>query len=200
MANTAASSPIVIVLRTIPPNYIPSLRPTFEWLLCPPIQWKPTKPKALLLSLFLFFVRSICRPKQWVNILTTRIALALSPLQCPPPPLPPTYGWLLYSPIEWQPPKAGTLPIAHFLMGDISAPQSRESSVASMNPATRCLQWTHREPRRHDSGSWQILPWRYRAKPLGVGRQQLILFLCVVLCVVCVCKVLHLLIFWVCIR
>jgi hypothetical protein len=32
-----------------------------------------------------------------------------------------------------------------------------------------------------------MLPWRYRAKPLGVGRQWLILFLCVVLCVVCVC-------------
>ncbi len=37
-----------------------------------------------------------------------------------------------------------------------------------------------------------MLPWRYRAKPLGVGRQLLILFLYVVLCVVCVCDVLHL--------
>jgi hypothetical protein len=61
--NTTASSPIVIVLRAVPPSYIPSLRSTFGWLLCPPIQWKPTKPKASLLTLFLFFVRSIRRPK-----------------------------------------------------------------------------------------------------------------------------------------
>jgi hypothetical protein len=61
--DTTASSPIVIVLRAIPPNYIPSLRPTFGWLLCPPIQWKPSKPKAPLLSQILFFARSICRPQ-----------------------------------------------------------------------------------------------------------------------------------------
>ncbi len=33
------------------------------------------------------------------------------------------------------------------------------------------------------------------AKPLGVGRQRLILFLCVVLCVLCVCDVFYLSIF-----
>jgi hypothetical protein len=115
--NTTASSPIMIVLHAIPPNYIPLFRPTFGWLLCSPIQWKPSKPKAPLLSLFLFFVRSICRPKQWVNVLTTPSAPAASPLQRPPPPPPPTYGWLLYSPIKWQPPKAGALSISHFFDG-----------------------------------------------------------------------------------
>ncbi len=35
----------------------------------------------------------------------------------------------------------------------------------------------------HDLGSWQMLPWRYRAKLLGVGWQWLILFLCAVCCV-----------------
>jgi hypothetical protein len=111
------SSPIAIVLRAIPPNYIPSLWPTFGWLLCPPIQWKPLKPKAPLLSRFLFFARSICRPKQRVNVLTTRSNPAASPLQRPPPPPPPTYGWLLYYPIKWQPPKAGAPPIFHFFDG-----------------------------------------------------------------------------------
>jgi hypothetical protein len=38
------------------------------------------------------------------------------------------------------------------------------------------------------------------AKPMGVGRQQIALFLCVVLFVVCVCDVLHLSIFWICTR
>jgi hypothetical protein len=60
--NTTASSPIVIVLHTIPPNYIPLLRPTFGWLLCPLIQWKPLKPKALLLSLFLFLFAQFAAP------------------------------------------------------------------------------------------------------------------------------------------
>jgi hypothetical protein len=40
---------------------------------------------------------------------------------------------LLYSPIEWQPPKAGAPPISHFFMGAILAPQSRESAAASVN-------------------------------------------------------------------
>jgi hypothetical protein len=82
--DTTASSPIVIVLRVIPHNFIPSLRPTFGWLLCPLIQWKPSKPKALLLSLFLFFVRSICHPKQRVNVLTTRFAPAHLLFNAPP--------------------------------------------------------------------------------------------------------------------
>jgi hypothetical protein len=60
--DTTASSPIVIVLRAIPPNYIPSLRPTFDWLLCPPIQWKPLKSKALLLSLFYFLFPQFAAP------------------------------------------------------------------------------------------------------------------------------------------
>jgi hypothetical protein len=115
--DATASSPIVIVLRAFPPNFIPLLRPTFGWLLCPPIQWMPSKPKAPLLSLFLFLVRSICHPKQQVNVLTTRSASAAPPLQRPPPPQPPTYGWLSYSPIDWQPPKAGAPPISHFFDG-----------------------------------------------------------------------------------
>ncbi len=59
---------------------------------------------------------------------------------------------------------------------------------------TRNSEWIFqpREPRHHDLGPWQMLPWRYRAKPLGVGRQWLILFLCVVLYVVCVCDVFYL--------
>jgi hypothetical protein len=42
------------------------------------------------------------------------------------------------------------------------------------------LQWTHRELGRHDLGPWQMLSWRYKGKPLGVGWRLLILLLCVV--------------------
>jgi hypothetical protein len=66
--NEIMSRPIVIVLRAFSPSYIPLLRPTLGWLLCPPLQWQPSKPKALSFSLFLFFGRSIQSSKQWDNI------------------------------------------------------------------------------------------------------------------------------------
>ncbi len=168
--------------------------------MCPPIQWKPSKPKATLLSIYLFFVCSICRPKQQVNVLTTRSAPAASTLQRPPcRRRRPTVGCCI-PPLSGSHPRPMLRPSLIFLMGAILAPQSRESAAVSVKPATRRLQQTRGEPRRRDLGLWQMLPWRYRAKPLGVGRQRLILFLCYVLCVVCVCDVLHLSIFWVCIR
>ncbi len=49
------------------------------------VRLEPSKPKAPLLSLFLFFVCSICRPKQRVNVLATGSTPAASPLQRPPP-------------------------------------------------------------------------------------------------------------------
>jgi hypothetical protein len=135
-----ASSPIVIVLRAIPPNYIPSLRLTFGWLLCSPIQWKPLKPKAPLLSLFLFFVCSICHPKRRVNVLTTRSTLAASPFQRPPHRRrQPTVGCRV-SPSSGSHPRLVLRPSLISLMGAILAPQSRESAAASVNPTTRCLQ------------------------------------------------------------
>ena len=35
--------------------------------------------------------------------------------------------------------------------------------------ATRCLQETHGELRRHDLGPWKMIPWREMAKLLGCG-------------------------------
>ncbi len=83
-------------------------------------------------------------------------------------------------------------PFLNFLMHINSASQPREPRGKS-KPATRLLQQTCWEPRRHDLGPWQRLPWRYRAKPLGVGKQQPLLFLCVVYCVLWVCVM-----FWTC--
>jgi hypothetical protein len=47
-------------------------------------------------------------------------------------------------------------------------------------PTTECLQQTHGELQRHYLGPWQMLPWQYGAKMLGVGWRRLILFLFVV--------------------
>jgi hypothetical protein len=58
----------MIVLCAVSPSYILLLRPTFGWLLCSPLQWQPSKPKAPSFSLFLFFGRPIGPPKQRVNI------------------------------------------------------------------------------------------------------------------------------------
>ncbi len=138
--DATASSPIMIFLRAVLPNFIPLLRPTFGWLLCPSIQWKPSKPKAPSLSLFLFFVCSIRRPKRRVNVLTTRSAPAASPLQRPPRRRRrPTVGCCI-TPSSASYPRTVLRPSLIFLIGAISAPQSRESAAASVNPATRRLQ------------------------------------------------------------
>jgi hypothetical protein len=131
--DTTASSPIVIVLHAVPPNYIPSLRPTFGSLLCSPIQWKPLKPKAPSLFLFLFFVRSIRHPKQRINVLTTRSTPAASPIQRPPcRRRRPSVGCRI-PPSSGSHPRPVLRPSLIFFMGAISAPQSRESAAASVN-------------------------------------------------------------------
>ena len=61
-----------------------------------------------------------------------------------------------------------TRPPLLFSMHLRSSAQPREPAAARANPATRRLQQTHREPRRRNFGPWQMLPWRYGAKPLGV--------------------------------
>ncbi len=105
-----AFPPMVAALRAFSPNYSQSLWPTFGcWLLCFPIQRKPSKLMAPSSLSFNFFRRSIQPPK------TTS--------KHPPPPVPPvrissptspplwkpSFGWLLHRPIEYQPPKLDTL-------------------------------------------------------------------------------------------
>jgi hypothetical protein len=73
-------------------------------------------------------------------------------------------------------------PSLSFLMGAILAPHTREKEGREQAHHTGSLHRTHGEPRHRDSGPWRMLPWRERAKPLGVGWQRLML---VVVCVVC---------------
>ena len=66
-------------------------------------------------SIFEYSFRDYFGTATYVDYLTFS---HLNPITNPTPlPLPPTYGWLSYSPIEWQPPKAGALPISHFFDG-----------------------------------------------------------------------------------
>ncbi len=67
-------------------------------------------------------------------------------------------------------------------MGAILSPHTKENEWREQACHTESLHRTHGQPRRRVSGPWRMLPWRERAKPLGVGWQRLML---VVLCVVC---------------
>ncbi len=90
--NEITSHPIVILLYTISPSYIISLRPTFGWMLCPPFQWQPSKPKAPSFSLFLFFGCTIWPPNDGITAHSFVIAQrVVSPTS--PPLLPPTFSW-----------------------------------------------------------------------------------------------------------
>ncbi len=91
--------------------------PTLGWLLCLPIHWKPSKIKAPSLSLFLSLRRSIRHPQMMgkrppLHVLPCCIA---SPTSHPPPKS--SFGGLLCSFIEWQPPKTDAPSISQFFAG-----------------------------------------------------------------------------------
>ncbi len=105
--------PIVIVLCAVSPSYILLPRPTFGWLLCPPLQWQASKPKVPSFSLFLFFVAQFNPPNNGITPHPFIIAQrAVSPTSHPL--LPPTFGCLMCRPINRQPPKGEALPISLF--------------------------------------------------------------------------------------
>jgi hypothetical protein len=108
-----------------------------------------------------------------------------------PPSLQPTIGWLLCLMTKRPPPKAKALSLSLFFDAFSFGIPTKGTSRGESKTTTRRLQQTRGEPRHHDLRPWQMLPWRYRAQPLGVGWQRLILFFCVVCCVLCdVCCVL----------
>ena len=82
--NDATASTIIInVLRSFSPDYIPSIVPTLGWLLFPPIHWKPSKIKALLLSLF-FTLLYLTSPNDGQMSSPTRSALSHCLSNVPP--------------------------------------------------------------------------------------------------------------------
>jgi hypothetical protein len=48
--------PTLIAQHAVTPTYRPLLSPTFGWLLCLSIKWRPSKAKGLIFSLFLIFL------------------------------------------------------------------------------------------------------------------------------------------------
>ena len=112
-----ASSPIAIALRAVSPKYILTIGPLFGWLLRPPIQQEPSKFEAPSPSLFLFFFRSIRRPKRRVDGLPYAFHPIESFLQRPPPSPTLLFGWLLRLPVKWRPSKAGAPPVSQFFDG-----------------------------------------------------------------------------------
>ncbi len=115
--DATASSPIVNVLHSLSPDYIPLIGPTLDWLLCLPIYSKQSKVKAPTLSLFLFFRRSIRPPQMAGKRPPPHVppGCIASPTSHPPPTS--SFGWLLHSFIKWQPPKTVAPPISQFFYG-----------------------------------------------------------------------------------
>ncbi len=146
---------------------------TFGWLLHPPTQQEPSKLKPPSLSLFLFFRRSIHRPNQQVNVLTTRSTRSHLLSTSPPHRKHHRSFDCCVNPMSGGHPRPVLRPSLNFSMGAISAPQTRGSNAARASPNAGGLQKTHRESWRCDLGPWRLLPWRERAKPLGVEQKKI---------------------------
>jgi len=112
-----ASSPIAIALRAVSPYYNPTLRLLLGWLLCPPIQKKPSKSEAPSPSLFLFFSSLHSPPKAMSKRPPPRVppVLIASPTSIPPPST--SFGWLLHRSNEQRPSKTGAPPVSQFFDG-----------------------------------------------------------------------------------
>ncbi len=105
------------------------------------------------------------------------------------PPRMPTFIWLLYIFRKRQPPKANAPPISLFFDVDLKFIPNKGNGSCVHKPSAGRLQQTHGETQRQDLGVPLLYPCRERVKPLGVGRQLILLVvvygkMCVVFCVV----------------
>ena len=150
-----ASSPIVIALRSLPPNHILTFRPTFGWLLRPPIQQKPSKSKAPSLSHF-FFRHSNRRPKRRVNVFPTRSSPAASPIKLPPCRRHHRSVHCCVDPTSGGHPRPVLRPSLNFFMGAITVPQTRGPNVVRAGTGAGRLHQAHGEPRRNDLDPWRM--------------------------------------------
>ena len=132
--DSMASSPIVIALRAASPIYtLLPMRPVFGWLLRHPKQQEPSKSMSPPPSLFFLFLRSICHPKRWANVLPHAFRPFESPLQSPPPPTP-SFRWLSRFIFNWRPPKTGAPPITQFVDGRHFGALTRVPNAARASP------------------------------------------------------------------
>ena len=158
-----ASSPIVITLHAVYPKYNLTMRSIFGWLLCPPIQQKPSKSEAPAPSLFkYFFVAPFATQNDDQTSAPMRSSRANILSTAPPHRRHHRSVGCCVDPLSKGHPRPVLRPSLNFLMGAILAPQTRGLNAARASPNAGGLQKTHREPWRCDSGPWRILPWRGR--------------------------------------
>ena len=114
-----ASSPIATALRVASPR--PNILHRYGrlsvgccFLLCSRSHrnHRPHRP-----LYFYFFRPSIRHQKRWANVLPHALRPFESPLQSPPPPPTPSFGWLSRFSFKWRPPKTGAPPITQFVDG-----------------------------------------------------------------------------------
>ncbi len=122
------------------------------------------------LSLYYYFFVALFDPPKWrANVLPHTFHPVASPLQHPIHHRHHRSVGCCVPSSNGSRPRPLLRPFLNFSMGAIGAPQSTYSAAASPSPGVRRLHKTNRKPRRLDSGPWQMIQWRGRAKALGVG-------------------------------
>jgi hypothetical protein len=79
------------------------------------------------------------------------------------------YQLIVVSRTKRQPSEAEDPPPSLFFDASSLGVPTKGTSRGKNEPAARHLQQTHGKRWHHDLRPWQMLPWRYGAKPLGVG-------------------------------
>ena len=83
--DSTASSPIATALRAVSPNYMPTIRLTFGWLLHSPMQQEPSNCEAPSPSLFFLFVALFAARNDGYTSSPTRSARSHRLSNAPPP-------------------------------------------------------------------------------------------------------------------
>ena len=137
--DATATSPIIFALRSASSKYILTMRPTFGWLLCPPIQQKPSKSEAPLPSQFYFFRPTSRRLKGHVNVLSQAFRPAAFPLKRSLS----RRHHLRFGCCVGQSSSGHSRPVLRpspiFSMGAILVPQTRGPNAARASPEAGCL-------------------------------------------------------------
>jgi hypothetical protein len=135
---------------------------------------------------FNFFRRSIRHLIRWTNVLPHAFRPFESPLQSPPPPPTPSFGWLSRLFFKWRPPKTGAPPITQFVDGRHFGAPNKGTKRRAREPGRRAPllgSWGGAAPR---FGSMADVAMETREGKAAGGRvaewQRL-----VVLCVLCLC-------------
>ena len=132
-----ASAPIVIALRAASTIYIPTIRPTFGWLLCAPSQQKPPKSEAPSSSLFYFFSSLHSSPKTTSERPPPRVppVRISSPMSLPPPT--PSFVWLLHISLSSRHPRPGAPPLSQYSDGRHFGAPNKGTKRSAREPGRR---------------------------------------------------------------